>query len=694
MLEETFHPELTTHRIRLNLDLRDRMAKFKVFLVSMAQFDRRLVFSPKLPSLWFEVLPNEDLTVRANEVYEKYCRQQIKDQGSDFDPKFLATQQEAWVTSIDVDIHVEQLSRAESEKKFASLWSEEEMNGNTELNRVGRCLDHAYPDDLEHAVCREEHVERILQLLENPDQRPVVLIGPSLSGKTAIIHQVVRTRVELPKEQRKFKKSNIWLLAPQRIVSGMSFVGQWENRCLAIFKEAQKRKHILYFDDLLGLFRAGQSSSSNLCVGDLLKNAILNQRFQVLAEATPEAFDKLTELDRSFADLFYVHRIESTNTESTTRIALEVMRNQEFRQKTTFELNALPAILQLQRQYVRDGVFPGKAARFIQQIAVKRHHSRISRNDVLNEFSHSTGISFSIIDDQWKFDRDAAIVSLRTQIVGQDDAIDACVDVMSTAKARLNDPQKPLATLMFLGPTGVGKTECAKALARLMYSTEDNLIRFDLNEFKTPHSVARLVGTFDDPDGLLTRAVRQQPFAVVLFDEIEKAHPDVYDILLQVTGEGRLTDALGRTTDFSNAVLIMTSNLGTKSKRGVGFKEESSDEADHRFVQAARKFFRPEFFNRIDRLIPFSNLTREQIEMIAEQMMQGVVSREGLVRRRCVLQIHPACVRQVCDRGFQPELGARALKRAVERHFTQPVAAPFVLHSIRSSHIDSNRTEG
>ena len=199
----TLNPELKTHRVRLVLDLKDRIVKPKVFLVAIEQFGRRLVFTPSVPSLWFEVLANQDLTQRANEVFEAFCRQQLKDSDSGFDPGSIATPHEAWVTTIDVDVPTEQISREESERKLASLWSDEEMNGHAELHRVGRCLDHAYPSDLETAVCREQHVNRIDELLTNPDRRPVLIIGPALAGKTAVIHEVVRTRVErLEKTQK------------------------------------------------------------------------------------------------------------------------------------------------------------------------------------------------------------------------------------------------------------------------------------------------------------------------------------------------------------------------------------------------------------------------------------------------------------------------------------------------------------
>ena len=670
-----FNPDFKTRRLKLSLDLKTRHAKVNYFFVIQKVFGRRIVFTPTLPSLWFEVNSDEDIEVRATEVFQKYFREQIKEQGDEApQPEKYAVTGTAWVTSIDVDVRTDQVSRKQSQEKLLSLWSNEEMNGNTELNRVGRCLDWLYPDDLEIAIDREDVVESLFDLLKERDRRPVLLVGPTMTGKTAIIHEVVRRRLQ-KRRQLNSTKRNVWLLSPQRIVSGMSYVGQWENRVIAIFKEAYLRDHVLYFDDVLGLFRAGQSRDSDLSVSDLLKNAMLEKQFRVLAEMTPTEYDKLTEIDRAFADLFHIIRIEPTGDDETLRIALQVQREQEQKHSTIFSADSLPSVIQLQRQYIRGASFPGKAARFIRQLAVKFTKGRVDRDSVLNEFCNSAGISNFLVDQQVTVRREDIIADLKKSIVGQEKAINACADVVSAAKAHLSDPNKPLATMLFLGPTGVGKTECAKTLSKYMFRSEEKLIRFDLNEFKSSYSAARLVGTPDEPEGLLTSAVRHQPFSVVLLDEIEKAHPDVFDILLQVTGEGRLTDSFGRTTDFTNTVVILTSNLGTKSStQKLGFNDDDS-ETQHRFIKAAEKFFRPEFFNRLDHVIPFDHLTESQVESIAEHMMQSVISREGLVRRRCILQVGSNAIKKVVKLGFQPELGARALKRSVERYFTQPVAA-------------------
>ena len=679
---ELFHcavnPNLTTHRVKLSLDLKNRWVKVKYMLVVIEAFDRKIVFNPKLDNLWFEVTPDQDLQARANEVYQKFFRQQLSQLDEEAAaPEQFSIKREAWVTTIEADIRVDQESDGESLKKFMALWSEEKMDGATELYRVGRCLDQLYPDDLDIAIQRNEEIEVVEKLLNSEDHRPVLILGESLVGKTAILHQVVRQRVEERKKSNS-SQGNVWLLSPQRLISGMSYVGQWENRFLAIVEEAKKKNLILYFDDLPGLFLAGKTSKSSLSVADLLKNELLKSGLRVVAEITPAAYDKLIDRDRSFADLFQIIRVEPTDEQATMNIAIQYSMEQESRQKCRFDISAIPKVIQLQRQYNRLASFPGKAAKFLKELAVKHAERYVDHRLVLLDFAISNGISNSFLDDRVTQKREDVITELQNSVIGQLRAVEACADVIGWTKAKLNAPNKPLATMLFLGPTGVGKTEMAKTLAQYMFRSIDQMIRFDLNEFKSPYSVARLIGTMDEPEGLLTSAVRRNPFSVILLDEIEKAHPDVFDVLLQVTGEGRLTDSIGRTSDFSNCVLIMTSNLGSSANaHSLGFSDEQAvnDQQQHKFIRAAQKFFRPEFFNRIDKIIPFDPLTRKEIESIAEQMMQKVVSREGLLRRRCILQVDKQALNHVATRGYHPKMGARALKRAIENDFTQPVAS-------------------
>jgi ATP-dependent Clp protease ATP-binding subunit ClpC len=671
----SFAPDVSESLLDLKLDLGKQTVKCRLLVASFAAFGRRVAFSPTLPDVWFDVARGESLAARAAEVFTHHFREQLKkERDGTPNPEQLSVKGKAWATTVEVEVQPPQVAKKPAESLFASLGGAEAADGAEELHNVGRCLDWLYPDELRRVLCRDAEVAELARLLGAKDRRPVLLAGPRLVGKTAIVEEYIY-QVVARRRAKGAGKGQVWLLAPQRLISGMSYVGQWENRLLAILKEAKERDHVLYFDDLLGLFRAGQSASSNLSVAHVLRPYLERREVRVVGEIMPEALRVLRELDRPFADLFHVLPVREPNEDETLRMLLGLIRQLESQHRCRFALDALPAAIDLQRRYVRDAAFPGKAAAFLTQLAVKFRRADIARGEVLAEFQAKSGLSVAFLDQGTKLDRQSVIDALGKEVIGQPGAVEAAADVVCIAKARLNDPDRPLASFLFLGPTGVGKTQSAKSLAAYLFGDAERLVRFDMNEFVSPASVARLVGTFDQPEGLLTSAVRRQPFSVVLLDEIEKAHPDVFNLLLQVMGDGRLTDAVGRTTDFTNAILILTSNLGVKEASAeLGFVTERSQEASV-YLQAAEKFFSPEFFNRLDRVVPFARLRREDIAGIARKLIQDVFAREGLRRRRCVLDVDERAMEKLVDAGYHPQLGARALKRAVERQLTAPVAA-------------------
>jgi ATP-dependent Clp protease ATP-binding subunit ClpA len=671
----TFSPPLRTQRLDLTLTLRRRTARCRFVFVSFRHFGRRLAFTPSVPDIWFDLARNEKLSDRAAEVLTRHFRDREREEG-DSKPESLGVSGAAYVTPLEISVRPPVVPPEPPKLNFLMLGSEAPAHGAEELRRVGRCLDWQYPNDLARVVRRDAELAELAELtrlLDSGERRPVLLMGPRQVGKTALLEEFVYRRVEARRAAFR-DRGNVWLLAPARLISGMSYVGQWEDRLLAILKEARRRKHILYFDDLLGLFLAGRSASASLSVADVLKPYLERRQVQVVGEATPTALRVLRERDRGFADLFHLLPVPEPSEEETLRILIDVRRRLEGRHRCRFDADVLPVVLDLQRRYGRETAFPGKAATFLGQLAARHQRGEAGRADVLREFHLRSGLAVTFLDRQARLDRQEVLDSLRKQVIGQDTALEAVTDAIGVAKARLNDPDRPLGVFLFLGPTGVGKTECAKALARYLFGGDDRLLRFDLNEYCEPGSAARLVGTFDQPEGLLTSAIRRQPFAVILFDEVEKADPEVFDLLLQVLGEGRLTDALGRTADFSNALIVLTSNLGVREAEATfGYREDAAARGTA-FVRAAERFFRPEFFNRLDRVIPFRRLGRDEVRTIARKVIEGVFAREGLVQRKCLLAVETPALEWVVDQGYEPALGARALKRAVERQLTQPVA--------------------
>jgi ATP-dependent Clp protease ATP-binding subunit ClpA len=670
----SFAPELDDQMLSFNLDLKTRRAACRMLFVTFNSLNRRIAFSPNLPQLYFEIERGETLQERATEVLTQFFRGKNKRDNQHIPkPEDVSINGKAWTSTVEVSTNPPLAAKTRREEFRARLGGAETLDGEAELQGVGRCLDWLYPDELNRVVAREREVVELTRLLSAYDRRPVLLSGPRLVGKTALVEEYVYRAVANRKSQFK-NKNNVWLIAPQRLISGMSYVGQWENRLIAILKEAKKRGHILYFDDLIGLFKAGVSRDSNLNVAQVMKPYIERRDVRVLGEITPEAWRVLREHDRGFADLFHILPVPEPGEAETVEMLLGLIRQLEAQHRCIFGLEVLPTVLDLQRRYVRDAAFPGKAAAFLRQLAVKHRGSVIIRHHVIEEFQAKSGLAWWMLIESQRMSRNDVIENLQRAVIGQKASLEACADCVVVAEAKLNDPDRPLASLLFLGPTGVGKTQCAKALAELLFGSEERLVRFDMNEFVSPDAVARLVGTFDQPEGLLTSAVRRQPFSVVLLDEIEKANRDVFNLLLQVMSDGRLTDALGRTADFTNAILILTSNLGVREAASeLGFQSSRANEAGV-YVQAAERFFSPEFFNRLDRVVPFDRLSRRDIGRIAYNLINQVFMREGLARRKTVLRVDERALERVIDAGFHPKLGARALKRAIEKQLTQPLA--------------------
>lgn len=670
----TFNPSLREQRLELTIALRRRTARCRFLFLVFRHFGRRIAFTPSVPEAWFDVARGEALTERATEALTRHFREleRAADEDEEIDPTNSALSGSAYITNLELTVRPPTVPPAPPKGLFMFLGDQSPPDGAQELRRVGRCLDWLYPDELDRVILRDAELDELTRLLTSEEQRPVLLVGPRQVGKTAILHEHVWRRVA--QRGSAFRdRGNVWLLAPSRLISGMSFVGQWENRLLAILKEARRRRHLLYFDDLIGLFLAGQSACSSLSVADVLKPYLERREVRVLGEITPEALRVLRERERGLADLFHIVPVREPSEEQTLRILVHGQRRLEARHRCRFLLDVLPVVLDLQRRYARGVAFPGKAAGFLRQLAMKFQGQEVTRDDALREFHLRSGVAMGFLDRRVRLEREEVLDGLRRQVIGQDAALEAAADVLSIAKARLNDPGRPLGVFLFLGPTGVGKTETARAIARYLFGDAERMLRIDLNEYGEPGAAARLVGTFGQPEGLLTSAIRRQPYAVVLFDEVEKAHPEVFDLLLQVLGEGRLTDALGRTADFTNALIVLTSNLGVReSESGFGLRQDDAAR-DAVFVRAAERFFRPELFNRLDRIIPFRRLSRADVRGVARKVLADALGREGLVQRRCLPAVEGPALERIVDHGYDPVLGARALKRAVERYLVQPL---------------------
>ncbi|MGH9760328.1 MAG: AAA family ATPase, partial [Blastocatellia bacterium] len=352
---------------------------------------------------------------------------------------------------------------------------------------------------------------------------------------------------------------------------------------------------------------------------------------------------------------------------------------------TWIEAGALETLDRLHRRYATYSAYPGRPLRFLKNLFRNKSEDQpVDSDDVSRAFSAETGLPSFLLNESEPLDLAATTDWFRQRVVGQEEAVDLVVDLMATIKAGMARRGRPLASFLFIGPTGVGKTEMARSLAQFLFrdssasSLGGRMTRFDMSEYSDPAAVARLIGGSWDSEGLLTSRVREQPFGVVLLDEFEKAHPSFFDLLLQVLGEGRLTDSSGRLADFSNSVLIMTSNLGAESFRAspTGFhtRDEVVDRARAHYTREVKAFVRPEFFNRIDRIVPFSPLPEDALLKVARRELALIQRREGVLYEGLTLDINDEVVRHLAKAGFDPRYGARPLKRAVERELLIPLA--------------------
>ncbi len=660
--------EIQSRILKLTLTLRDRTLRWKLFLAALPAFDRFCVFTPSIPDEAFEIESLDVLESRAIEVYSAWATKHIA-QGRESAIADIGISGDMWIEPLDIDVETKVRSRKKPKDILAALFGGGKLSGSEELHKVGNCLDD-YIDSYTPALGRTELVDEVDRLLAREDRQCVLIVGPPSVGKTAIIQECAKRRGERMRNRRS-SRPQIWWLSPQRLISGMSYLGQWEQRWLAILREASRRDHVLYFDDLVGLFTAGRTRDSSLNAADVLRSYLSEHPVRIIAESTSEQLAILRRHDRALADRFHLIYVPSLSADDSLPIILEAALKIESKTDRYFHPQTIPLVTRHQEIFAPDRAFPGKAIDMLKTLAKHSHHA-IHRSEVYRLAGTQSGASLELLLNRLG-DQTAIQSLLRRQLIGQPRAVEALSRVVVRYSQHLHPPDRPLGVLLLLGPTGVGKTESAKALTRMLYNDESHLIRIDMNELTTSLAAEELVGTFDNPDGRLTSAVRRQPNCVILLDEIEKAHPDVFDYLLQVLGEGRLTDARGRVADFRSAIVILTSNLGANEQNAsLGF-DISAERRSQIYVKAAQNFFRPEFFNRIDEVVAFRSLDPTDMEQIVRIQISQVLARDGIKRRGAFVKVHESAIQRVIKSGFDSQLGARAVRRMLEREIIGPL---------------------
>ncbi|MFO0726665.1 MAG: AAA family ATPase [Myxococcota bacterium] len=542
------------------------------------------------------------------------------------------------------------------------------------VNQTLRAIDGSLPA----GVARQPQRDQLTKLLGRDEKRSALLIGPPGCGKTSIIQGFVRDLVDLddyPSHHNLDRIHEVWTLSGKRIIAGMSMLGEWEKRVADIIADCARAKVILWIEDIHSFGRLGQSRGSDRALADLLRGPVARGEMTIIGECTPGQLQRLEDDAPSFAALFTRVMVHPTSLDETLRILLAEVQRLELEHPISFLPSALKSIFELGDALYPAAALPGKALGILRELAqsavpltapaVQRARTEIGAAEVVRLLSKKTGLPQILLKSSEPLSADTVAASFQTEVAGQPEAVGAVVDLILRIRAGLSDPARPLGVYLFTGPTGTGKTELAACLASYLYSDPRRLIRLDMGELSGPDAAQRLIGDRFNPDGLLTRQILDQPFSVVLLDEIEKAHPSALNLLLQVFDEGRLTDAQGNTADFRQAVIIMTSNLGAQARSTIGFGEDTGAIL-HDVARAVRDFFPPELFNRVDRVVPFSPLVPAVARQIAEKELSRLVARRGLTERNIFVEFSGGIVDYVVERAFDKKLGARPVKRFVE----------------------------
>ncbi len=542
---------------------------------------------------------------------------------------------------------------------------------------------------LDPLVGREDEIQRVIQILGRRRKNNPMLVGDPGVGKSAIVEGIAIKIVtgDIPPA---LADKRLISLDLGSIVAGTKYRGDFEKRLKSIITEvAESPDVILFIDEFHTIVGAGGASGS-LDAANMLKPALARGDIQCIGATTLDEFRKIVEKDGALDRRFQKIIVEHTDIPQSISILDRLKTNYEKHHNVIYTDDAIEACVRMSDRYITDRCLPDKAidamdeAGSMVRLKNPKKTGYVTMEDVATVISKMTGIPSGRIAEGEGNKLLKMKAKLQSRIIGQDEAIDKTVRAIQRNRAGIKDPGKPIGTFLFFGPTGVGKTQLAKALAEYLFDSEDNIIRLDMSEYMEKFNVSRLIGAppgyvgFEE-GGQLSERVRRKPYCVILLDEIEKAHPDVFNVLLQVMDEGRLTDSTGRTVSFRNTIVIMTSNVGSRELdeygSGVGFSTAGRNVQGNRktiLEKAVKKAFPPEFINRVDEQIFFNSLTKEDIGKIIDIELKGLKKR---VRDAGFdLTVTSAAKRLVADSGYDPSYGARPLKRSIQRYIEDPVS--------------------
>ncbi len=602
---------------------------------------------------------------------------------------------------------------------------------------------------LDPVVGREREIERIAQILSRRKKNNPVLIGDPGVGKSAIVEGLALRIVQRRVSRILFDK-RVVALDMASIVAGTKYRGQFEERIKAILNELQKNPNIILFIDEIHTIVGAGGAPGSLDAANMLKPALARGEIQCVGATTLDEYRQSIEKDGALERRFQKVMVDPTTAEETLTILQNIQDRYEYHHNVRYTPEAIKACVRLTDRYITDRSFPDKAIdaldeagsrvhiatvavpEEIEQLEKKLEELKVEKNKVIAEQKYEEAVPIRDKEKQTQYQLEDAIKRweresqlnpeivdeekvaevvammsgipvqriaqaeglklrqmgevLSSRVIGQNDAVEKITKAIQRNRIGLKDPNKPIGTFLFLGPTGVGKTHLARVLADFMFDSQDALIRVDMSEYMEKFSVSRLIGAPPgyvgyEEGGQLTEKVRRKPYSIVLLDEIEKAHPDVFNILLQVMDEGRLTDSLGRRIDFKNTIIIMTSNVGTRQLkdfgRGVGFNMDEDLTIDSEYSRgviqkALNKTFAPEFLNRIDDIVMFDQLSKDSLKSIIDLELKGLFKR--VIDLGYKLELTNEAKDYIAEKGYDVQFGARPLKRAIQRYLEDELA--------------------
>jgi ATP-dependent Clp protease ATP-binding subunit ClpC len=539
---------------------------------------------------------------------------------------------------------------------------------------------------------RDEQVKRLVSMLRD-ERASVLLVGESAAGKTATLVDAVRAIEREPAPRKPGEATEpaqeaviphdrrFWMTSASRLIAGMKYLGMWQERVERLVAELTTIDGVLCVENLLDLVKTGGQGPLD-GIASFLVPYLQRRELRLVAEATPAELDACRRLLPGLAELFQVVRIDPMTRAQAVAVLTHVADAHEQNLRVASDPAIPEVVYRLFARFLPYQSFPGRAASFLAAAfdqASREPERRVTPRLVIDRFVRQSGLPELLLRDDLPLDHAAVVRDLSLSVIDQPGPCDTAAAVITALKAGLNDPHRPVGVLLFCGPTGVGKTELARAVGKFLFGhgeQKDRLLRLDMSEYAGPGAASRLL---QDPAGNpsdFIQRIRQQPFTVVLLDEIEKAAPEVFDVLLGVFDEGRLTDPYGRLTSFRSAVIIMTSNLGVQAADPFGFNRPQPAAYD----SAALGFFRPEFFNRIDAVVTFSPLADQTIRKITLKELTDLSKREGLTKANLKLLWTDAVVNAIAAAGFDSRYGARPLQRTLESRVVTPLAKFLVEH--------------